>query len=255
MIYVLSDIHGNKENFDTILEKIDLRMEDFLYVIGDVVDRHPYGIQLLQQIMGMPNARMLPGNHEWMMMKALGISHPMLKTKEEGGSIVYEAMMRKMLARRAEKERFALWYGNGGDVTHKAWKGLSDDERKELGNFLSSLPLSYDVNVNGKDYKLVHAAPTELYRKFSGAEYENEAEFAVWDREMFKYRFPFGAAIIFGHTPTLYMQDNNPLEIWDAGDMVGIDCGSGIQELSGLYSVKGRLACLRLDDGEVFYSK
>ena len=49
MIYVLSDIHGNKENFDSILEKINLRMEDSLY---DVIDRYPYGIQLLQQIMG-----------------------------------------------------------------------------------------------------------------------------------------------------------------------------------------------------------
>lgn len=52
MIYVLSDIHGNKENFDSILEKINLRMEDSLYILGDVIDRYPYGIQLLQQIMG-----------------------------------------------------------------------------------------------------------------------------------------------------------------------------------------------------------
>ena len=52
MIYVLSDIHGNKENFDSILEKINLPMEDSLYILGDVIDRYPYGIQLLQQIMG-----------------------------------------------------------------------------------------------------------------------------------------------------------------------------------------------------------
>ena len=52
MIYVLSDIHGNKENFDSILEKINLRMEDSQYILGDVIDRYPYGIQLLQQIMG-----------------------------------------------------------------------------------------------------------------------------------------------------------------------------------------------------------
>lgn len=47
MIYVLSDIHGNKENFDSILEKISLQPEDSLYILGDVVDRYPYGIQLL----------------------------------------------------------------------------------------------------------------------------------------------------------------------------------------------------------------
>lgn len=63
MIYVLSDIHGNKENFDSVLEKISLQPEDSLYILGDVIDRNPYGIQLLQQIMKMGNAHMLLGNH------------------------------------------------------------------------------------------------------------------------------------------------------------------------------------------------
>ncbi len=52
MLYVLSDIHGNKDHFDNILEKINLRMEDSLYILSDVIDRYPHDIQLLQQIMG-----------------------------------------------------------------------------------------------------------------------------------------------------------------------------------------------------------
>ena len=52
MLYVLSDIHGNKDHFDNILEKIKLRMEDSLYILSDVIDRYPHDIQLLQQIMG-----------------------------------------------------------------------------------------------------------------------------------------------------------------------------------------------------------
>lgn len=54
MIYVVSDIHGNKENYDGILEKINLCMEDSRYILGDVIDCYLYGIQLLQQIMEMP---------------------------------------------------------------------------------------------------------------------------------------------------------------------------------------------------------
>ena len=53
MHYVLSDIHGNKEAFDTILSMIDLQPEDHLYILGDVIDRGKYGIELLQQIMAM----------------------------------------------------------------------------------------------------------------------------------------------------------------------------------------------------------
>ena len=66
MIYVLSDIHGNAKNFDAILQQICLQPEDSLYILGDVIDRHPDGIRILRKIMSMPNAKMLLGNHEYM---------------------------------------------------------------------------------------------------------------------------------------------------------------------------------------------
>lgn len=247
MIYVLSDIHGNKENFDSILERINLHKDDSLYILGDVIDRYPYGIQLLQQIMEMPNVHMLLGNHEWMMMKALGICYQGMKDMidTDGTYQSYES----------EKELFSHWYENDGEVTYEAWKKLSGEEQEKLGSFLSALPLNYDVSVGGKAFKLVHAAPVELYRQFPASIYENAVEFAVWDREMFHYRFDIGATIVFGHTATCYMQEQNPLEIWDVGDMIGIDCGSGFPKPSGWFSVEGRLACLRLDDMQVFYSK
>ena len=71
MIYVMSDIHGQKRRFDSVMRQIGLRAEDTLYVLGDVIDRNPDGIGILRRIMAMPNARMLLGNHELMMMNAL----------------------------------------------------------------------------------------------------------------------------------------------------------------------------------------
>ena len=55
MHYILSDIHGNMEAFDKILSMIDLKHEDHLYILGDVIDRGEYGIELLQQISAMKN--------------------------------------------------------------------------------------------------------------------------------------------------------------------------------------------------------
>lgn len=246
MIYVLSDIHGNKENFDSILEQINLQTEDSLYILGDVIDRYPYGIQLLQQIMETPNAHMLLGNHEWMMMKALGIRYYGLGDLD-GTDGTYQSY-------ESEEELFTHWYENAGEVTHEAWRKLSGEEQEELGSFLSALPLSYDVSVGGKDFKLVHAAPVELYRQFPASPYENAVEFAVWDREMFRYSFDIGYTIVFGHTATCHMQEQNPLEIWNAEDMIDIDCGSGFPKPSAWFQVEGRLACLRLDDMQVFYS-
>ena len=74
MHYVLSDIHGNKEAFDIILSMIDLQPDDHLYILGDVIDRGKYGIELLQQIRTMQNCTLLLGNHEYMMINAL--RHP-----------------------------------------------------------------------------------------------------------------------------------------------------------------------------------
>ena len=59
MIYVMSDIHGNLKAFHSVLEQIQLTENDTLYILGDVIDQHPYGIELLQEIMKMPNAKML----------------------------------------------------------------------------------------------------------------------------------------------------------------------------------------------------
>ena len=59
MHYVMGDIHGNMRRFLSVLKQIDLQPEDRLYVLGDVVDRHPDGIRILQKLMAMPNAHQL----------------------------------------------------------------------------------------------------------------------------------------------------------------------------------------------------
>ena len=57
MIYVMSDIHGQKRRFDSVLKQINLQPEDTIYILGDVIDRNPDGIRILRQIMAMPNAK------------------------------------------------------------------------------------------------------------------------------------------------------------------------------------------------------
>ena len=74
MHYVLSDIHGDQDAFDMILSMIDLQPDDHLYILGDVIDRGQYGIELLQRIRTMENCTLLLGNHEYMMINVL--RHP-----------------------------------------------------------------------------------------------------------------------------------------------------------------------------------
>ena len=131
MIYVVSDIHGNMQRFDSIMEQIDLKSEDTLYVLGDVIDRYPDGIKILRKLMKMHNVKMLLGNHEYMMLNAL---EPI--TEDD----------------KFEQARsLRLWYRNGGFVTHNYIKHIRKDVRKEIFEFLRNLPINIKIEVNGKN--------------------------------------------------------------------------------------------------------
>lgn len=230
MIYILSDIHGNSRRFRSILKQIRLQPEDTLYVLGDVIDRYGDGIPILRQLMAMPNARMLLGNHEYMMLRALG--YPYDDNVDNGTALVH-------------------WYRNGGDVTHHRFKHQRKATQKQIIDYLRSLPLQYDVHLEGRDYRLVHATPTEDFAANQDPRYPNPVHFSLWKRweaEEFP-RHPY--TVIFGHTPTRYFREQSPMEIWRKEGYIGIDCGCGYPE----GDPRGRLCCLRLDDGKVFYSE
>ena len=48
--YAISDLHGQYDIFEKLLDVIDFSENDFLYVLGDAIDRGPDGIKILQKI-------------------------------------------------------------------------------------------------------------------------------------------------------------------------------------------------------------
>lgn len=233
MIYVLSDIHGNQRRFASVMGQINLQPEDTLYVLGDVMDRHPGGIRILRRLMAMPNARLLLGNHEYMMLRALG--KPRDDYEDDGNALAH-------------------WYRNGGKVTHDHFKRLRKTLRAEILDYLLALPLSYDVHLNGRHYKLVHGAPEPA--QVPDPTYPTPTHYAVWKRWEATDAPPEDYTLVFGHTPTRHYRDVAPMEVWFDENRIGIDCGSGYPEdESKPLAPYGRLACLRLDDGKVFYSE
>ena len=200
---------------------IDLQPEDHLYIIGDVVDRGPDGIALLQRIHRMPNATLLLGNHEYMMINAL--RHP------EDNWAAY------------------LWYKNGCEETIRHFYDLAPQAREELLLYLESLPVQMELSVDGREYCLVHAAPVELYE---AGDWKDEKEFAVWQRIPLAPP-PFrDRTVLIGHTPTGYMQraDWPRSRIAHGDGVIDLDCGCVFPEYGG------QLGCLRLEDGTEFYT-
>ena len=240
MIYVMSDIHGNLRRFNSVMEQINLTPEDTLYVLGDVIDRYTDGIRILRKLMSMENVRMIMGNHEYMMLDVLYRNDTGLDAKE----------------RYKQEQRIRLWYDSGGLVTHNYLKHIKKLVRAEIFSYLKTLPVNIDITVNGIDYKLVHAAPEEMYYEYKSLRYRNSREFSVWHRLGKHEDVPGEYTLIFGHTPTYYYQDNLPMRIYRNGRVIGIDCGAGTAEPAEYRNgfCYGRLACLRLDDMKEFYS-
>ena len=158
MTYVLSDIHGNLRRFESIMAQINLQPDDTLYVLGDVIDRYPDGIKILRRIMQMPNAKMLIGNHEYMMLKAIGHCKDVAEEKEN-----------------TNWRQRKIWYRNGGMVTHEQLKHYRKDIRAEIFNFIRQLPdYSLDRPVTRKEFAVLmdavvdpfHAREIDITGKF-----------------------------------------------------------------------------------------
>lgn len=249
--YVLGDIHGNKTAWEAIKNKINLQADDELYILGDVIDRGEFGIEILKEIMKAPNMHMLLGNHEYMMLNAYGIEY------EPGDPEV----------KRDEDTLTRLWYQNGGYVTNKDLLRMTPIEHNEILSYVKSLPLNIYLKVGDISYALCHAQIESLYDIAIDAGvtgYSSKAHFCVWDRD---FMFVVGRTVsndmrvIYGHTPTINLINNenelpnNPdyMSVFKYKNMYVIDCGAAYGDKYG--KPAGRLACMRLDDQKIFYSE
>ena len=157
MTYVLSDIHGNAARFYSVMKQISLQPEDTLYVLGDVIDRYPDGIRILRLLMRMPNVKLLLGNHEYMMLNALDGPEP------------------------GDSRALRLWYRNGGNVTHAYLKHIRRAIRQEIFDYLRTLPLNLEIEVNGQAYLLVHGGVLDRYCEHTDR-YGDPVHYAFWYR-------------------------------------------------------------------------
>lgn len=216
MIYCISDIHGETYKFHQMLQLIELKPDDHLYIIGDVIDRFPGGVDILQEIMQMRNVTMLLGNHEDMCLKTLG------PNSEFGAR--------------------DLWKSNGGSCTYRELLyHMTPIGRREILRFLENCPIDIDITVNDKKYRLVHGWP--------GVDDDDK----IWGRPQHHSSFslPEDVTAVIGHTPTCYLEDDgeSPFHIVHRPKQrfIDIDCGCGNT------TPRRRLACLRLDDMKEYY--
>ena len=69
-IFVVSDIHGHARAFDRALELAQPGSDDTVFVLGDMVDRGPDPLGVIDMVRALPNVRVLMGNHEEMLYES-----------------------------------------------------------------------------------------------------------------------------------------------------------------------------------------
>ncbi|MDE6456777.1 MAG: metallophosphoesterase [Dysosmobacter sp.] len=119
---MLSDPHRRYGKYRSMLEKIRFKSTDILYVLGDIIDRGPDGVEILRDMMGRPNVIPLLGNHEFTAAMCL----PWLLSEVTEQNL--DSLDMGQFAALQE------WIANGGGPTLRALKRLGREEQENIQN-------------------------------------------------------------------------------------------------------------------------
>ena len=193
-IYVCSDIHGQYGLFLRALEQVGFSDADQMYILGDVIDREPDSIPLLQDVMNRKNVTLILGNHEFMM-------HQYLSQHRDGDPWMHPA--------------------NAGRKTLTAYSLLTDGDRRAIRDFLSGLYLQVEVKIGSSTYLFSHSYFADGGAKKWLDTYYGSVYDAVWDspwRNGYYMRLEHyldGMEHIVGHKPVQTIDE----EYWPGGTM------------------------------------
>ncbi len=230
MIYCTSDLHGIPlEDLQQLLEKVHFVGSDYLFILGDVIDRGEHGVDILRWLLVQPNVQLLLGNHEAMLLSCQFIFD---EISEESIAALDEGKMALL----------STWMENGGDSTLRALRRLkaeSPEACADIIDYLEEAPLYETVTAGGKDFLLCHAGFEHFDKQKKLRDYSREEW--LWSRPNPDADFYADVITVFGHTPTAYYSPAHSGKILRTDTWIDID--------TGLRST----ALLRLDDLQEFY--
>lgn len=234
MIYAISDLHGLElEKLKELLKKANFGDNDWLFVLGDVIDRqNDGGVEILKWLLEQPNAELILGNHEAMLLSC---------------DFIFEEITDKSIEQFDEEKMGLLsnYMLNGGEVTLKALRELKNHDPETLGYIIECLrdaPLYETVSVGGNDFLLCHSgidnfSPDKELCSYTADEF-------IWASPKITDRYFDDVITVFGHTPTMCFGDEYNGKILKTDTWIDIDIGIPYGNTPAL---------LRLDDLKEYY--
>lgn len=233
-VYVTSDLHGLElEKLKELLKSANFSDRDWLYILGDVIDRqNDGGVEILQWLLEQPNVQLILGNHEAMLLSCEFIFDEI--TEDSVKSFDKDKM-----------ELLMNYSQNGGDVTLKALRELmqsSPETVADILDYLHDAPLYETVSIGGRDFLLVHSGLDNFDPQKKLSEYS--ADDFIWAWPQIDDEYFDDIITVFGHTPTSSYDHMNKGKILHTKTWIDVDVGVPYGNPPAL---------LRLDDLKEFY--
>ena len=172
MIYVVSDLHGYPlERFKKLLALANFGKDDFLFILGDVIDRNgDGGVRMLIWLMMQDNAQLILGNHEIMLLSC---------------DFLFDEITNETVNTLDPEKIDALrdYLICGGDITIKNLQKLPKSTRRDILDYLMDCPLYETVSAGKRDFLLVHAGLKDFDPNKKMSDYS--AHDLIWARPGF----------------------------------------------------------------------
>lgn len=231
MVYVMSDIHGEHRKFIQMLELIDFSDKDELFVLGDLIDRGPEPIKLVQNLLLRSNVFPLMGNHDLLALDIMTKLSAIITEDNYNTYLTNDIMLELM-----------DWIADGGETTLSQFRSLNKEQRQDMLDYLSEFSLYEVIDVDEKSFILSHAGLGNFRKDKKLHEYTEEELLFGRNNPDVQYFDDENIYLVWGHTPTRIICGKD--EIYRSHNNILIDCGA---------CFGGKLACLCLDTMEEFY--
>jgi serine/threonine protein phosphatase 1 len=209
--FIIGDIHGNYEPMMELFHKVNLDYNnDFLISLGDLVDRGPESVRVVDELMAISNFTFVMGNHDYWFYEYL-----------KSGSQAPE------------------WLFQGGKQTLKNYSDNPGAAERHFNFFSSALPYHHD----GKNRLFVHAG-FDWSKPFSLQKDNKQVLF--WDRTLFaaaviyeekRMLFEEFHEIYIGHSPTQLLNRDCPVRL---SNLYMMDTGAGHRQFLSLLDLESK---------------
>ncbi len=231
MTFVIGDIHGKKEKYLEMLEKLNPSDTDAVFVLGDVIGIGDDGIEILKDMMYRANIFPVLGEQEYMAKELFPLISE-AKTVEEA----------KTLLSGEKAELFEKWLTMKSEKTVADFLALDEENKESIIDYLSEFAPYEEVEAGGKTFILAHAGIDGFEEGKALDEYDEKA-FVFAQTDYQKAYFP-ESYLITGHTPTAMIDRQYTGKVYAKKRHLAIDCGA---------AYGGRLAAVCLDKLKVYY--